>query len=31
MDFTDVGDAWGYGGGRDLSTLEADARATEAA
>ena len=31
MDFEGSGDAWGHGGGRDLSRLEADARATEAA
>jgi hypothetical protein len=31
MDFGGTGDAWGYGGGRDLSGLETDARTTEAA
>ena len=31
MDFDGSGDAWGYGGGRDLSSLEADARVIEAA
>lgn len=31
MDFDISVDAWGYGGGRDLSSLERDARATGAA
>lgn len=31
MDFDGSGEAWGYGGGRDLSTLEQDARTTNAA
>jgi hypothetical protein len=31
MDFGGSDDAWGYGGGRDLSNLEADARVIEAA
>ncbi len=31
MDFDGASDAWGYGGGRDLSSLEADARSAEAA
>jgi hypothetical protein len=31
MDFDGAGDPWGYGGGRDLSRLEADARANNAA
>jgi hypothetical protein len=31
MDFTDAKGAWGYGGGRDLSTLAEDAREAEVA
>jgi Arc/MetJ family transcription regulator len=31
MDFTDSADAWRYGGGRDLSRLEAGAREAESA
>lgn len=31
MDFDGAGDSWRYGGGRDLSRLEADARANDAA
>jgi Arc/MetJ family transcription regulator len=31
MDFTDSPDAWGYGGGRDLSRLEEDARQAKSA
>lgn len=31
MDFGGSGDAWGYGGDRDLSALERDARAPNAA
>ena len=31
MDFDGSGEAWGYGGGRDLSGLERGARAAEAA
>ena len=30
-DFDGAGDSWRYGGGRDLSRLEADARANDAA
>jgi hypothetical protein len=30
MDFTDSPEAWGYGGGRDLSRLTEDARKDEA-
>ena len=31
MDFTGSGNAWGYGGGRDLSRLAEDTRAADAA
>jgi hypothetical protein len=31
MDFGESGGAWGYGGGRDLTTLEDQARSTAAA
>ncbi len=31
MDFTDSPDAWRYGGGRDLSRLEEDARQAKSA
>ncbi len=31
MDFEDSDQAWGYGGGRDLSRLAEDARGSEAA
>jgi hypothetical protein len=31
MDFDGSGEAWGYGGGRDLSGLEHDARSANAA
>jgi hypothetical protein len=30
IDFADSGQAWGYGGGRDLARLAEDARAAEA-
>ncbi len=30
LDLADGGRSWGHGGGRDLSALEADARAAEA-
>jgi hypothetical protein len=31
IDFSDAHDAWGYGGGRDLSQLAEDAREADAA
>ncbi len=31
MDFAGSGDGWGYGGGRDVSDLERDARSANAA
>jgi len=31
VDLDDARDGWGYGGGRDLSRLEQDARASDAA
>jgi hypothetical protein len=31
MDFDGSGEAWGFGGGRDLAALERDARTTNAA
>lgn len=31
MDFDEAGRSWGYGGGRDLTRLEAEARSSEAA